>query len=618
MRKILFFFFLSAFPAAGAAGAETEPEAAVITVVASGVESGLAETGQQVTVIDAAEVAAVQGADLARVLQRVPGLTLSRNGGVGGFTGIRLRGAEAEQLLVLVDGVRQADAASPANGFDGGPLLAGGIARIEVLRSANSVIWGSQAIGGLLAVSTDGARPPLASVTVAAGSRRTATVDGVAGWRSGALTVQAQGGWFETAGASSAAVGREADGFRQWRAGGRAELALGDRLTAFGTGRMAHGRLALDGFPPPDYDTFGDTAEFERRQQQAGAAGLRFRGEALDLTASWSLADTDRQSFDPAVGSPPGYTTKGRLQRMELRGGWAWQQWRLRFGAERERSRFATAFDSRHDDGSSAGYVQAGLDGAVVGNVGLRVEHHARAGTISVAGADMAVPLGGDWRITTSWGQGFKAPSLFQLHSDYGNLALRPERSTAFDLGLAHRDRSEPGYFSITLFRRNSRDMIDFMSCYRVTIGICTDRPNGTYDNIGRTRGEGVEAEAHLLAVGRLGVRATYSFVTATNRQTGRALARRPRHAGTLVLDWAGAGVDLGADLRLVSASFDDAAGAVRLPGHAVLDLRASAPLGKGLALFGRVENAWDEEYQTAAGYGTPGRSLHIGARATW
>lgn len=617
MRKILFFLFLSAVPAA-AAGAGPEPEEAVITVVASGVESTLAQTGQQVTVIDAAEVAAVQGADLARVLQRVPGLTLSRNGGVGGFTGVRLRGAEAEQLLVLVDGVRQADAASPANGFDAGPLLAGGISRIEVLRSANSVIWGSQAIGGLLAVSTDSARRPLASLTVAAGSRRTATVDGAAGWRGGPLTVQAQGGWFETGGTSSAAVGREADGFRQWRAGGRADLALGERLTAFATGRVVRGRLELDGFPPPDYNTFGDTAEFERRQQNAGAAGLRFQGGELDLTASWSLADTDRQSFDPVAGSTPGYATQSRVQRMELRGGWAWQQWRLRFGAERERSHFATTFDSRHRDGSSAGYVQAGLDGPVVANAGLRVEHHARAGTISVAGADVAVPLGGDWRVTASWGQGFKAPSLFQLHSDYGNLALRPERSTAFDLGLARRNRSEPGYLSLTLFRRNSRDMIDFVSCYRVTTGICTDRPDGTYDNIGSTRGEGLEAEAHLLAVGRLGVRAAYSFVAATNRQTGRALARRPRHAGTLALDWAGAALDLGADLRLVSASFDDAAGAVRLPGHAVLDLRASAPVAPGLALFGRVENAWDETYQTAAGYGTPGRSLHIGARATW
>ncbi|MGC1271437.1 MAG: TonB-dependent receptor [Croceibacterium sp.] len=592
----------------------------VITVVASGVDQRASASGQQISVIGAGEIAQVQGADLARVVQRLPGVTISRNGGLGSFTAVRVRGADAEQLLVLVDGVRVADTASPGNGFDSGTLLAGGISKIELLRSSNSVVWGSQAIGGVMAVTTLGkgqAAMPAASLSLEAGSHASARADAIAALASGPLTLRAQGGWVETAGISAAATGTERDGFRQWRAGGRAELIVADGLTAFAHARAAQGRLDLDGFAPPDYALFTDTAEYQHTRQLAGGAGLRGQAAGLDITAAWSLARTNRDSFDPQYGPAPTYITQGQSQRAELRGLWQAREWRLAFGAEREWSRFSSSYDAQKRSATSGVYLQGGFDGAVVANAGVRVEHHARFGTISVMGADLAIPLG-DWRITASLGQGFKAPSLFQLHSDYGNAALKPERSTGLDLGLSRGDRNAPGYLAVTLFRRDSRDLIDFVSCYGLTTGICTNRPYGTYDNVGRARADGVEAEAFLLAHDALALRAAYSFTRASNRETGRRLARRPRHAATLTLDWDREPVAFGADLRLVSASFDDAFNSVRLPGHAVLDLRGSLQVAENVVLFGRIENTWNERYQTAAGYGTPGRTLHIGARAMW
>ncbi len=102
------------------------------------------------------------------------------------------------------------------------------------------------------------------------------------------------------------------------------------------------------------------------------------------------------------------------------------------------------------------------------------------------------------------------------------------------------------------------------------------------------------------------------------NRLTGKDLARRPRHAVTVSADWETplAGLTLGADLRLVGDSFDDAAGTVPLDGYVVATLRASVPVSVGVEVFGRVENLTDEAYQTVAGYNTPGRSGFIGARA--
>ena len=143
-----------ATPAAVYASAAAPRDAAVITVTANGLGTDLRNTGQSVTVIDRSEIETIQGADPVRALNRVPGLSLSRSGGIGTVTSVNVRGANADQLLVLVDGVRVADQASPSGGFDFGNLLLGTAGKVDVLRGSNSTIWGSEAVGGVVDVST--------------------------------------------------------------------------------------------------------------------------------------------------------------------------------------------------------------------------------------------------------------------------------------------------------------------------------------------------------------------------------------------------------------------------------------------------------------------------------
>lgn len=96
----------------------------------------------------------MQGPDLTRALERLPGVVAARSGGLGSQTSPFVRGANSEQLLVTIDGVRVADVAAPSGGFDLGTLMAGGIGRIEPLRGSNSVVWGSDAVGGVLAITS--------------------------------------------------------------------------------------------------------------------------------------------------------------------------------------------------------------------------------------------------------------------------------------------------------------------------------------------------------------------------------------------------------------------------------------------------------------------------------
>lgn len=590
----------------------------LITVVATGDPLPVDQSGQPVSVIARDEIDRIQGADLTQVLERAPGVTISRNGGVGGFTGVRVRGADAEQLLVLIDGVRVADAASPGGGFDFGNLLSGSIDKLELLRGSNSVVWGSQAIGGVLAIRTRAVEGVEGSAEVGANDSRYATLS--AGGSTGILSGGLSASFHDSDGISSAAGGAEADGFRQWQVTGRARAAISSSFALIANARYADSKLDIDGFPPPTFN-FADTPERQDTREWSGRAGFEYTIDGLSLNGGYALSDIRRELFDPAFGSASYFTTKGRNERAELAGSVAlFEGFDLDLGADRERTRFATGpFGSKGHATLSSGHglLRYHADGVSVA-AGARVDDHSRFGSEVTLGANGTAEVGGGWRVRASYGEGFKAPTLFQLLSDFGNTTLDPERSRAYDIGIEKGDRNGRLHLALTGFRRDSRDLIDFVSCFRVVGGICTNRPFGTYDNVKRARAEGIEAELGARLSEHFTAQAAYSYTRSRNRATGLDLARRPRHAVTVSADWTTpvAGLAIGGDVRLVGDSFDDAGHFTRLDGYALATVRASLPLGEHLELFGRVENLTDEKYQTAAGYGTYGRSAYIGARA--
>jgi vitamin B12 transporter len=589
----------------------------LITVVAKGQREHLDQTGQSISVIGADEIKSVQGPDLSRVLERLPGVTLTRNGGIGNFTGLRVRGADAEQLLVLIDGVRMADVAAPGGGYDLGNLLSGGIGKIELLRGSNSVVWGSQAIGGVLAVTSRELNGAEGSVEY--GSRNSVDASASGGLSGDRYAVTLNTGYVRTDGISSAASGTEPDGFRQWRVGGRGRLELAAGLNATLTARYADARLDQDGFPPPSY-SFSDTPEYSTTREASGRAGLTYDSGLVHLDGGYAITDIRRAYFDAPASASPNFTARGRSERVDLSGHADLPAgFKFTFGGDSEWSRYSTSFDSEKKARLASGHALLGYaSGRLNLAAGLRLDDHSRYGSQWTFGANGSFTVAGDWRIRASYGEGFKAPTLFQLFSDYGNGALVPERSRSYDVGVEKGDRNGPLHIALTAFRRDSRDLIDFVSCFGVSTGICAGRPFGTYNNVRMARAEGIEAELGGALTEHLTASATYSYIKATNRNTGKDLARRPHQALTLSADWTTPlhGLTLGGDLRAVSHSFDDAGNFTRLGGYTLVTLRASLPVTEQIELFGRIENVTDERYQTTAGYGTLGRSAYIGARA--
>ena len=629
MYKYLLFSVSVAALAAPASAQECEPDCPriitssyrtpeeAITVTATGTRGDVSASGQAITVIGEDEIEAVQGADLTRILERAPGVSVTRNGGPGSFTAVRLRGSEAEQVLAVLDDVRLADIAAPSGGFDFGTLLALDLDKLEVLRSSNSTIWGSDAVGGVVVASTRAEGGLRGSAEY--GARNTAS-----GMVSGGLSdpdtgfLGLSGTWFSTDGISAAEGGTEADGFEQWALNGHARYYFDDRFEVFARTRYVEGDLDIDGFPAPDF-ALADTLDTQQTRQFTGSTGAVYDAEALFLAVAYSFADTERDNRDGSGAET--FTSEGRSDRLSLRGEWRpFGPFLLHFGAENEWTSYQTLFDAGENTRSFGAYAQGGIEWrGINAHLGARVDHHADFGTEVSFGADAAYEVAPDWRLRASVGEGFKAPSLFQLHSDFGNLSLDPETSTSFDLGLAYGERSlsqTPVYGAVTLFRRDTDNQIMFASCFGQTTGICTDRPFGTYDNVARTRAQGVEAEVWARPDHNVRLGALYALTDAEDRSTGLGLARRPRHAATFTAEVNPlAEVMLAADLRIVSDSFDDAANTVRLDGYSLLTLRGNWQVAEGVELFGRVENVWNEDYQTAAGYATAGRSAFVGAR---
>ena len=621
------FRFLLLTTAALAAPAAAQ-DAGDIVVTATGVAQPADQAGQAVTVVTRADLDRRQTVSLADYLATTPGVALSRSGPIGSQTSLRIRGAEAEQTLVLIDGVRVNDPASPGGAFDFGNLLAGSVERVEVLRGADSVPWGSQAIGGVVNIVTQQPTDRFqARANAEYGYADTLNANAALSGKTGPVSAALTGGLFRSDGISAAADGSERDGYKQVAGSGSLGIALAPGIGLDMHGYYAHSKLDLDGYPPPDY-VFADDAEYSKVQEVYGYAGLHANlanGRANNRVA-FTIGDTNRDNYDPTLGNAPTYLYRGRSERYEYQGDFRpLDQLRIVAGAEHE--------DSRYSDGTN--HASAGVTSeygelivapiqALTLTGGIRHDDHDAYGSHMTYGGDAALALATGTTLRASYGQGFKAPTLYELYSNYGTASLRPETAESYDLGIEQVLLDGRARASATWFHRDTRNQIDFQSCAPADVtdpgSICFDRPYGTYANIDRARAQGVEFALMLRPVDALRIDASYTYTHAENRTSGASfgqdLARRPRDMVSVSADYRlPVGLSLGATIQMVGDSFDYAAPDPRLDGYVLAGVRAELPVTRTVSVYGRVENLFDAHYQTVATYGSYGRAAYAGIR---
>ncbi len=604
-----------------------------VVVTATRAEQSADQLGQSITVIDAAMLAQRQSPILADIIATTPGITMARTGGVGAATSLFIRGASSDHTLVVIDGVRVNDPSSPSGSFDFGNLLSGDVARVEILRGAESLSWGSAAIGGVVNVSTIAPTDHLTgTATAEGGSFSTSSLNAHLADTVGPLALSVGGGWYHTGGVSAFAKsegGKEADGFDQHYANMRAILRLTDAVSLDMRGRYARSKGEIDGYATTYPYANTDSAEYSTTQELSGYAGIR----ADLLGGHWrnrlGLGATaiKRETFDAAQAPETRfeYGYKGRTQRIEYQGdARVMPAARLVFGAEHESSSFTTEADAFNPATTYRTHIYGFYGQAIVTpttaltvNTGVRYDHHASAGDHVTFSANTAWRVMGSTILRASYAQGFKAPTLYQLNGDGGqytspNFGLRPETSTGYDFGLEQRARGGAITARASYFSRVSHDLID----YATSASGCAVAPFcGAYFNIGRARATGVETELILNPIKRLSLTANYAHMKSINADTLARLARRPDDMAALSVDWDAGALALGGTVQVVGHSFDDAANTARLAGYVLAGLRAAAPITKHIELYGRIDNLFDAQYQVVRHYGTLGRAGSIGVR---
>jgi vitamin B12 transporter len=615
---------------AGKAGANGVAE---LVVTATRTAQPIEKVGASVTVLTQGAIEASQAISVTELLAQTPGVSFTRNGGPGTTTSINIRGAETQHTVVLIDGVKLNDPSSTQGGFNSGNLLVGDIARIEILRGAQSTLWGSQAIGGVVNIVTvDPTVPFTSSVDVEAGARKTGYLRAGVGGASEKITWRVAGGYYTTDGFSSYKLGKEKDGYQNAGASGRLRVQISENVSAEVRSVYSRGKNDFDGFNV-------DSPEFGRTKELVTYTGLNF---AL-LDGRWNnrvgfaYTDTDRANYNPARAVPLTFDSAGKNKRWEYQGAFAISDiWSATFGAESENARMRTrsptvaqpliAFRTGKVGVDSVyGQLQAEVIKGLTLTGGLRYEDHDTYGSHTLGQVAAAWALNeGNTVLRASFGQGFRAPGLYELYSEYGNLNLQPEKFDSWDAGIEQHFLGGKARASATWFHREADNEIRFFSCSSgSTAALCN--PGGTfrfgyYDNVQKTKAQGLELIGELKPVEGLTVTGNYSYTDAesdSGASKGKQLTRRPKNMGNLSVAYRWpVGVTTTVAARRVGKTYNNDTNTQVVAAYTTVDLRASYPISESLEVFGRVENAFDKDYQTILNYGTPGRGAFLGLRA--
>jgi len=622
-----------------AQGSALEP----IVITATRTAQPLDRTGSSMSVISADDLATQQLAFVSDALAQTPGLSVTREGGPGQLTSVFIRGAETGESVTLIDGIRINDPSAPDGAPVLGDLLVNNIDRIEVLRGPQSTLYGSDAIGGVVNILTQrgGPQPFVATLEAQGGTYDTYRLNGAAHGSIDALEYGGSINYYDTAGVPAACTcdgNTMPAGYRNFGATADLRFHASDEISIDLRGFYLNSHTDIAGYPPPNY-TLADDGEFGRNQLIAGYAGIN--DSWLDGHVTQRIAviasDSDRRFYGVFEDTPLTYIftptqnfyAEGGATRLEYQGVInADPDNQLTYGAETQLSTINTAsiYDAtpapitgRDRLTGYYGQWQSTLAQQLTLTGGVRYDEDQQFGdhtSIKLAAA-WQVPDGATV-LRANYGDGYKAPTLYQEFSSYSNplATLQPEKAIGWETGLDHDLLDKKLRASLTYFSRTEHDLIDFDDCYTSDPG-CVLRPEGYYYNVDRVSVRGVETG--LLALPAQGWSAwlNYTNLRAIDELTGLSLPRVPHVTENAGLSWSSKGTSLGASYGFVGARFDDAANITPLSSSENVSLFGSIGLGSGLQVIARVDNLFKNRSEPAAGYGYVGEAFYAGLRVT-
>ncbi len=601
------------------------------------------------TVITSKELERKQAGTVLDSLQGVPGLDIALNGNPGESSSVYLRGNNAENTLVLFDGI-------PLNDPVGAPfdyeyldgLSLDGVKQVEVIRGPQSTLWGSNAIGGVINIIPQSGPMPLGgSVLMEGGSYGTSreVVSAHGGDNGGYFNFDAS--HYNTAGfpaldvkgldaANLASENTPAGVVNNGDDNNSASLRLGSNLASNLEEkvliRYSQSNTSVDAYN--DNFVLADDPNYFILQKQF----------LVDSHTNWKLLDgsweqqlnisfSDDNRINSAVTNFYNtYYANGNLDGQTAQVSWqnnirlakeetlvlgiqGQDQWAYENYSSGDSVNGPNASDSipvtSVQTGSGFAESLTSIDDRLFFNLSGRWEAQSQYGihTTYQAGLAYVVPFL-ETKLKANYGTGFLAPSLYQLYDPtYGNPNVQPETSVGYDIGF---EQALGGKNFINIGADYFDNDLTNLITYDPTTYVST--------NIGKAQTYGVESFADFKAIPNLDVKGSYTYTYAQNLVNYSVLARRPQNKASGDVDYKLDNAEAGASVIYTGTAFDtDFSGtAVTLPSYFLVNLRASYQVNAQTKLFARVDNLFNQWYEQAYGYSTPGLSVYGGTKISF
>jgi len=599
-----------------------EPPAIVVT--ASRAEDQASDTPASVTLIAGKRIERLGSPLVPELLALVPSIAVATSGPAGSFTQVRIRGAEANHSLLFVEGIRANDpAAGNEPRFE---LLNADLAsRIEVVRGPQSALWGSEAIGGVVAVNGEAPGSGGTQAFAEGGSHST--------WRGAARSTVGEA----DRGFSIGIAGQRSDGIDSFdgtgdrdgydnlglRFSGRYRLSPALLLGA--SGFALKGKSEFDGFLTVFPFSHADTLDETRNKLAAGRlfAQVGNRDKAYALASASLLGSTNRNELDGDFLNK----SEARRRTLGVEGGTRFGSHHLIAALESERETFEArdvAFGGFTNQDRSRNHHSLTLEwrgeglGAIDAGLAVRRDIFSRFEDATTFRASLKANLSSAIVIAANYGEGIAQPTFFDLYGFFpgsfvGNPQLMPESSRGGEISLRYSTAQLGG--SLTYYRQRLRQEI-------ATIFL-PDFTSTAVNADGKSKRQGVEIEGYYQPSDALRLTVTYAWLDASEPNVGGGQVkevRRPKHSGSVAIDGSRGRFTYGGAITYTGERSDTnfdvfPAQLVSFDPYWLASARVAYRLTEEIEAHLRVANAFDGRYQNVVGYRTEGRSIHAGLR---
>ena len=598
-------------------------EQPAIVVTASRAEEEAAKTPASVTIIDGERIERIGSPLVPDLLRLVPSVSVAVGGPAGSLTQVRIRGAEANHTLLFVEGIRANDpAAGNEPRFE---LLNADLAsRIEVVRGPQSALWGSEAIGGVVAVTGEAPGSGGTQAFAEGGSFDT--------WRGAA---RSEIGDAER-GLSVGIAGQRSDGINSFAGDGDKDGYVNVGLRAAGRYRLSsaiavgasgfalRGESEFDGFDPVTF-LHADTLDETRNKLTAARLFAEYgnRNTSYANASASLLGSSNRNELDDQFLNE----TEGKRRTVGLEGGHRIGKHQLIAAVESEREEFEardTAFGGFTDQDRSRNHNSVTIEwrgnglGPIDAGVAIRHDQFSKFKDATSLRASLRANLGSGWAVAAGYGEGIAQPTFFDLYGFFpgsfvGNPDLKPESSRGGEISFRYSTDRLGG--SATYFRQRLKDEI-------ATIFL-PDFTSTAINADGKSKRQGIELEGYYHPSESVRLTVNYAWLDASEPDVGDDQIkepRRPKHSGSIAVDGTRGRLIYGTALAYTGERTDTdfdvfPAELVRFDPYWLASARVAYRLTDKFEAHVRVANAFDDDYQDVVGYRTEGRSIHAGLR---